>query len=56
MVFGEFGQQVPELQGRLSEVKEKVLAAIDEQTEICSAKWRVMDSSVELTREEFAAR
>ena len=56
MVFEEFGNQVPELQGRLSQVKEKVLAALDEQTEILGAKWRIMDSLVDLTREEFAAR
>lgn len=39
MVFGEEGQQILELQGRYSEVREKVLAASDAQTTFEIGVW-----------------
>jgi hypothetical protein len=39
MVFGTDGEQISELQGRYSEVKDRVLAAADDKTEFRYGVW-----------------
>lgn len=40
MVFDQYGQQMPKLQGHISEVRERIAAAATDQTIFESGDWR----------------
>jgi hypothetical protein len=52
MVFDAWGEQIPALQGRFLEVKERILQEADAHTEFYAGNWRTRQSQ-ELTLEEW---
>jgi len=53
IVFNEKGEQIPELQGRLDTVKEKILEASDQNTRFNISRWN--EWAQPLRRDEFEA-
>lgn len=52
MAFDDAGNQIPELQGRLDEVKEKIARAITPETRFPAGRWKNIQSE-EISAEHF---
>lgn len=52
MVFDEVGDQLPEYQGKYTDVKEKILQDATPDTEFCFGKWG--DVNIEVGREHWS--